>query len=164
MTEQFKPQFDIEAEKVKLAEWLAEEHSRMPAEDRAFLVERMIGRPDPVMHIWQHQPCKEFVNARRALQYIDGYHLLNGRFGWLDRKAKLWSCAYGAHEKMCRFFGWEEKEMERAGWVRVAIAERAYFTMRRSKKQIAWMEEHNITHEYEEDADIMDIPTFVFRP
>ena len=163
-----KPDFDIEAEKIKLTQYLADENSRMPVEDRAFLVSRMIGRPDPVRHIWQHQPCKDFIDALHALRYIDGYHLLNGRFGWLDRKAKLWSCAYAAHEKMCRFFGWEEKELERAGWVRIAMGPRGYFIKRPSKKQIAWMKERKILDGHDEpidsDIDILENPTVDFKP
>ncbi len=154
---------DIEAEKAKLAEYLADEHSRMPEEDRAFLVEKLIGREDPISRIWKSDPV-EYIDANTALRYIDSFDLMRHRMGWLDRIGKLWSCAYASHERMCRLFGWEEKDLERAGWIRIAVGERGYFTMRRSKKQIKWMEEHKIRHEYEEEADFMPIPTFEFIP
>jgi hypothetical protein len=158
------PDFDIAEQKAMLTEWLAEECARIPLEDRAFLVEKMIGRADPVMNLWTHKPPEHFIDARAALRYIHGYHIFQGRCGWLDRKGKFYSCAWAAHEKMCRFFGWDEKDLERAGWVRVGAAGRVQFTKRLSKKQISFMKEHKLFHEYEEDADIMPVPTFEFRP
>lgn len=85
------------------------------------LARAMLGAPDPF------EPDGRPMTASRVRRYAFNFSLLvDGDIGWLSRDGEFWGCAYRAHERLCRFLGVEEKDLERDGWARLNAAHEVY--------------------------------------
>lgn len=101
----------------ELVDWFTRDPQRMPIEDIELLADRMIGTNRGRFH-FLHEP--EGMSVTEVWNMILEYDfLLSDRYGWLDRKGKLWGCSWAAHEKLLDVLGHETKDVERLGWVRV---------------------------------------------
>ncbi len=153
---------DIPAEKIKFLEFLKEEiRGTFTDEDAQFLADKMIGAPDLA-----HSYTVELMDAMAALRTVESFEFLhNGRLGWLDRNGKLWSCAYASHERMCRYFDWDERVLENAGWIRISGNHKnktPNYLYRPSLKQLRYLDTHGIVSRIVDD--ILGFPPIKFNP
>jgi hypothetical protein len=77
----------------ELVDWFTRDPQRMPIEDIELLADRMIGTNRGRFH-FLHEP--EGMSVTEVWNMILEYDfLLSDRYGWLDRKGKLWGCSWG---------------------------------------------------------------------
>ncbi len=87
---------------------------RRTAVEAAFLVDALLGKPDPSIP-WHT------IDAGSVRRRIDDGLLLDAssRFGWVRRDGSWLGCGHATHSLLLHCFGMFESEAERAGWARV---------------------------------------------
>lgn len=99
--------------------------------DLRMLVDSMLSLPDPFG--WKDEKPSPATVWNRILEF--GFLYLGGKFGWIDRDGKLWTCGHAKHDFLLTSMGMEVDDAERRGWVRVTMGPRYQARYRMSPRQ-----------------------------
>lgn len=127
----------------ELVDWYARTHN---AADIRMLVDAMLGKPHP----FDHSSDPGVVEIPHLCNWIADFGLLyrDSNSAWVTREGKVYAAAYGAHERLLGWLGYECHAVEQLGWVRTRLmfgGSVSYQCLYRlSPAQSSWMKKNGI--------------------
>ena len=94
----------------------------------------------------------EFIDRHRK-EIFDYLIEKDSDFGWLAPNGEFYGCAWANHERLAEdYFGEEEGQLERKGWIRVfrsfELGIPVYCQSKVSPQQRIWLEDHDVEYHY----------------